>query len=155
MKYLEVVGKEKKSFIVQSEIKRLYDLNKKITPQMLVEAAEDVTNVLHSCFEWDDTVAAEKYRIGQATQMILAQRFVIELREKNQPITHEPHAVRSLLPEFDGHSGYMERVEILGKKETRKILVERKLNVLRSWCNSVVDISELTPIKKEILAAIK
>jgi len=42
----------------------------KITPKMIVEAARDESSLLHDYFEWDDTVAAEKYREMQARTLL-------------------------------------------------------------------------------------
>lgn len=41
-----------------------------VTPENLVELARDEKNILHDEFEWDDSIAGEKYRIQQARQMI-------------------------------------------------------------------------------------
>jgi hypothetical protein len=41
-----------------------------IKPEHLVEEARDESNLLHGCFEWNDTVAAGKYRISQAKDLI-------------------------------------------------------------------------------------
>ena len=40
--------------------------DKKVTPQEILEKARDETSELHKCFEWDDSVAAERYRLQQA-----------------------------------------------------------------------------------------
>lgn len=40
--------------------------NDKITPQEMIEKARNEKSELHKCFEWNDTVAAEKYRLQQA-----------------------------------------------------------------------------------------
>jgi len=37
---------------------------------------------LHKCFEWDDTIAGEKYRLIQATRIISSISFVIEEKPK-------------------------------------------------------------------------
>ena len=44
------------------------------TPESVLEKAKDPNSELHKCFEWDDTKAAEKYRLVQARQMI---QFII------------------------------------------------------------------------------
>lgn len=41
-----------------------------ITPEQVLEKAKDENTELHKCFEWDDTKAAEKYRLHQARQII-------------------------------------------------------------------------------------
>jgi hypothetical protein len=42
----------------------------KITPAEVLERARDEKSELHKCFEWDNNVAAEKYRTFQAGQVI-------------------------------------------------------------------------------------
>jgi hypothetical protein len=42
----------------------------KITPRMVVDAARDEDSPLHSYFEWDDAIAAEKYREMQARTLL-------------------------------------------------------------------------------------
>ena len=46
-----------------------------ITPANVLELARDENTELHKCFEWDTPIAAEKYRLIQARQII--QHFVI------------------------------------------------------------------------------
>ena len=41
-----------------------------LTPQKLVDASRDENHPLHCEFEWNDSVAAEAYRITQAKQLI-------------------------------------------------------------------------------------
>ena len=41
-----------------------------ITPSSLLERARDKESELHKCFEWDNDVAAERYRITQAGNII-------------------------------------------------------------------------------------
>lgn len=41
-----------------------------ITAKELLDASRDENAPLHSCFEWDDTVAAEQYRTYQARKLI-------------------------------------------------------------------------------------
>ena len=42
----------------------------KLTPAAVVDSARPEESVLHEDFEWRDDVAAEKYRQGQARQMV-------------------------------------------------------------------------------------
>lgn len=41
-----------------------------LTPQVVLEFARDESHPLHSRFEWDDSVAGERYRIDQARELI-------------------------------------------------------------------------------------
>ena len=40
------------------------------TPKNILEFARSENTELHKCFEWDDTKAAEKYRLQQARQIV-------------------------------------------------------------------------------------
>ena len=40
------------------------------TPSSILEYARNENSELHKCFEWDDTVAAEKYRLQQARNIV-------------------------------------------------------------------------------------
>lgn len=42
----------------------------RFTPREVLEKARDESTELHKCFEWDDGIAAEKYRLGQAECLI-------------------------------------------------------------------------------------
>lgn len=44
---------------------------KSITPQEVLEKARDENSELHKCFEWDNDIAAEKYRLEQARKIII------------------------------------------------------------------------------------
>ena len=41
-----------------------------VTPEQVVEAARDESSELHKCFDWDDQIAAEKWRKQQARQIL-------------------------------------------------------------------------------------
>lgn len=41
-------------------------IGEEYTPADIVELAEDPGSELHKCFEWDDSIAADKYRLIQA-----------------------------------------------------------------------------------------
>lgn len=53
-----------------------------LTPQKLVDVSRDVNHPLHGEFEWDDSVAAEAYRIVQAKQLIRDITIVKDEAEK-------------------------------------------------------------------------
>jgi hypothetical protein len=63
----ELSGNKK---IIYDEVKKIYDIEKKITPSKILELAKDPNHPLHVHFEWDDEVAANKYRLIQARDLI-------------------------------------------------------------------------------------
>lgn len=65
------------------------------TPAQIVDRAKDPGSELHKCFEWNDTKAAEKYRIYQARQVVchLVIKRTEEERMENKPeirMLHKP-----------------------------------------------------------------
>ena len=55
---------------VAAALKALNNALGKLRPIDVVERARDPKSVLHDCFEWDDTKAAEQWRLRQAAQLI-------------------------------------------------------------------------------------
>ena len=47
-----------------------------LTPRSLLDYSRDKNSPTHDEFEWDDTVAAEKFRLKQAHQLIIDLRIV-------------------------------------------------------------------------------
>jgi hypothetical protein len=147
---------QKKSLVVNNLLKRLLEKHGRVTPQMIVDEAQNPAEEAHVCFEWDNTECGRKYRLMQATNMILASKFICQINEKKYApaINGKGHMVRKLLPAYDGAGGFKGRAEVLDDTEARKSIVDRKLAVLRSWCESIVDISELQTVRNAILKII-
>lgn len=63
-------------------LRSLYDENGgSLTPQIVLTAARPVDSVLHQYFEWDDSAAAEKYRLAQAGNLIRRVKIKVETSE--------------------------------------------------------------------------
>lgn len=66
-----------------------------ITPQEVLEKAKDENSELHKCFEWNNDVAAEKYRLEQARKIIINLVYVPKKKEEQKvrcfQITSEKH----------------------------------------------------------------
>lgn len=68
------------------ELRRIYSENGTLTPQMVVDAARPDEAPLHDRFEWDDSVAGEKYRLVQAGVLIRKAHVKIETGEPRGPV---------------------------------------------------------------------
>lgn len=156
-KQLEYVGKEKrerKSVVIDRELERIYKKHKVVTVDIVLTEAQKPTHPLHSYFEWDDQAAAQKYRTVQAYSLIMASRFVVQLVENGDTTTRQVTGtanVRRLVNAFRGE-GFKLRTDALKHAESRAAIVETKRSQLRSWCNSVIDIDELSELRESILA---
>lgn len=76
--------KAKKEMLQAQQGKKLLKKDKVAkNPAAVVDSARPQESVLHEDFEWRDDVAAEKYRQGQARQMVGAVRII---REERPPV---------------------------------------------------------------------
>lgn len=69
--------------LVASEIATI---GESATPAQIVDKARDPASELHKCFEWDDSKAAESYRIQQARQVVRHLVIRETVREDKPPI---------------------------------------------------------------------
>ena len=69
------------------ELSRIRDLHGEgFTPQAVVDEARPAYAVLHDVFEWTDALAAERYRVVQARQLIRSVSIVQEELSNREPI---------------------------------------------------------------------
>ena len=111
---------------VEWRIKGIYkaDANKvadeigtgKITPEEVLEIARNKDSELHKCFEWDDGIAAEKYRLTQA-RGILLNLYYVPQKKDSEPVrkfslTNEKKVYQdtvSFLVQEDEYQGLLKR----------------------------------------------
>lgn len=56
--------------LVLSELSVIEETRGKITPQLVIESAKNKKSVLHDYFEWDDSKAAQSWRVRQASSLL-------------------------------------------------------------------------------------
>lgn len=68
--------------IVAAELDRLAAMNGgAVNPAIVLDAARSPDSPLHEMFEWDDTEAAERWRLHQARTIIVNLRIVLDTAE--------------------------------------------------------------------------
>jgi hypothetical protein len=142
--------RERKSVVIDREFERIHEVHGKITQEVVIEEARNPESPLHPYFEWDDSRAAQKYREAQALQLMLASKMVAYL---NQETSHEHIRVRRWLSPFRGE-GFRMRLDVLKDAEMRRAQITRKISQLKSWADSVVDMTEFDHLRGLILAEI-
>ena len=113
--------------------------------QDVVDFARDPAAALHHCFQWDDGLAADQYRLWQARQVI---RVTVDV------ITSEAEPIRayvSLLHDrLQPGGGYRARVDVLSNREQHKrMLLEALAEYTRAGAK-YTRIKELKPIRRAI-----
>jgi len=96
----------------------------KITAQQLLDAARPKESFLHRYFDWDDSSAAEKYRLSQARSLIISIQVQAD---DNKPM-------RSFLNVTVGTSkSYTDCNEIRNSSELVEQVIGRALDELVRW----------------------
>lgn len=62
-------------------LRAIYQRDGKLTPAQVLREAESDESPLHAVFEWDDTIAAHRYRLEQAGDLIRSVKVRIMDRE--------------------------------------------------------------------------
>ncbi len=136
---------------VFDELKRLTELHGgTLLPSVVVDAARADHSPLHHLFEWDDTAAAEQWRLLQARNVI------------NAVVTYEKHgdneiAVRAFvsLPSDRGENGYRLTVAVMSDAERRlELLTEARAEMLR-FKDKYKSLSELASVFEAIDSAVQ
>ena len=113
--------------------------NTSVSPEEVLEKARNENSELHKCFEWDDSVAAEKFRLQQARQII--QLLVIVPQKK----TDEPVRVFSITSQ---RNTYQPTRLFLQQPDEYQILLKKAKIELAEFKKRYKTLSELEEIFK-------
>lgn len=131
----------------------------RLTSGDLVAAARNPDHPLHDMFEWDDTVAAEKYRIDQAREIIRSVRVVVtvEHRTLNVPVyVRDPQAPQNEqgYASINGMSKDNQRAAILLEIARVRSLLVRTQHLAEAF-GLVEQVKEITRKVRELQVAVQ
>lgn len=115
-----------------------------LTPKNLVQASEPEAAPLHSHFEWNDMVAAGRYRQDQARYLL--RMIVIDGNEDKE--VEEQRLIRAFVPissEGDGNE-YVNIVRVMSDTEMRQQVLTRAWEELEAWRRRYEDYEELAHV---------
>lgn len=115
-----------------------------LRPADVVAFARDPQTALHAEFEWDDSKAAEQYRLEQARQII---RCVVRIVEEHTPPVR---AYVSLQSDRRAGDSYRDVGDVLSDPGLRRQLLAQALREAESWRLRYERLNELTPILRAI-----
>lgn len=128
----------------QKVANEIAEIGESATPQEILEKGRDPETELHKCFEWDDTVAAEKYRIQQARQIVCC----LVIRESEEPKSDKPEI--RMFYKTSNDEGYKPTSIIMQNKDEYKKLLERAFAELTAFKNKYHSLSELDGVFEQI-----
>ena len=121
------------------EIMEICDDIESASPQAILEKARDETTELHKCFTWDDSIAAEKWRINEAR--LVTRQLVI----KEVEVPKDRPEIR-LFYKTDNESGYKPTHIIVQQEDEYKQLLARAYSELRAFKRKYSMLKELQEI---------
>ena len=113
----------------------------RISPKELLEKARDVNSELHKCFEWNDGIAAEKYRLQQA-RGILINLVYNEKESKVEPVRMFQITTQKNV--------YQPTVQFLVQEDEYQNLLKRAKSELESFKKRYHTLSELQEVFEAI-----
>ena len=107
-----------------------------ITAEEVLNRARNVDSELHKCFEWDDSIAGEKYRLQQA-QNILRMLVFYPTVESKQPVR---------VFSYTTETKYKPTVQMVVNIDEYQELLKRAKQELQAFRNKYKTLSELQDI---------
>lgn len=122
------------------ELRSLVSRKGILKPEDVVEKARDPKSAMHDSFVWDDTRAAELYRIEQARGLL---QITVEMLSEN---SDHPTRVFVSLSNDRTRGGYRSMVEVLSDKELRARLLRDALDEMQRFEQRYHDLKELAAV---------
>ena len=129
------------------ELERIERLHGAVTPRNLLDASRPDSAVLHGLFQWDDTAAAEAYRLTQARE-IIGNIAVVRILDREPPTP--VRAFVNILPD-DGERGYVSVVRVLSRADYTRQMLSQALAEFTALAEKYRSLTELA----ELFAAIE
>jgi len=122
--------------------------NKGLTAENVVESARNKESPLHRFFEWNDTLAAEEWRLQQARVLIHTIKIKITMDGDSKMI----RAFENIKVTIDGDSfrEYKPTIEILSNLGYRQQMIIKALGEVKYWQEKYALFKEFNPIFNKI-----
>lgn len=135
-----------KAQVVGEQFEELEKQQGNLTPKIVLESARSETSVLHPCFEWNDDVAAEKYRETQAG--LLIRNLTVKMIE---PDVKQAEAVRAYVNiKQSDNSEFISMRNVLKDEELTRKMLEQAKNELNAFSKKYSALQELSKVFEAI-----
>ena len=135
-----------KAQIVGEHFERLEKQQGHITPKIVLESARSETSAIHPCFEWNDDVAAEKYRETQAG--LLIRNLTVKMIETGEKQTEPVRAYVSI--KQSDSSEFISLQNVLKDDELTQKMLEQAKNELNAFAKKYSALQELSKVFEAI-----
>jgi len=131
-----------KAQVVGEHFEQLEKQQGHITPKIVLESARSETSAIHPCFEWNDDVAAEKYRETQAG--LLIRNLTVKMIETGEKQTEPVRAYVSI--KQSDSSEFISLQNVLKDDELTQKMLEQAKNELNAFAKKYSALQELSKV---------
>lgn len=121
-----------------------------ITAKELLDESRAVDAPLHSCFEWDDTVAAEKYRLEQSRKLIGSIEITYVKNDTPEHLARTRYFFNTVKNAPQKQGAFATIDVVLKNPDYRKQVLSNALIELRNFQRKYNNIQELSGVNKAI-----
>jgi hypothetical protein len=128
------------------EVQKIYGL----TAENLLRKASKKSSSLYEFFDWDNSSAGEKWRLGQARNIINEIKIIVDDKEmyafENVNVIIKDNEIQKNKISKFGIREYKPIVEIMNNEDYKNQLIQRALAEAIYWKNRHAQLIELNPI---------
>jgi len=115
-----------------------------ITPQLILDDGRSKDSPTHTYFVWNDTVAAEKYRLSQAAKLLRSVVYVNVEEPEAEPIR------AFVRVEEDDESHFVTTAYAMSHTNLRAQVLHNAMNELKAFRSKYATLKELAKVFKAI-----
>ena len=131
---------------VAIHLQKLEEQKGSVTREDFLESARSEESEMHKLFEWDDTVAAEKYRLRQATDIIHSIKITVKEEEK-APVSMKAFVIPGYTDKAIGSKGgYVNIRKAVGDADTKDMILQDARKNARWFMDKYRSIGELAGV---------
>lgn len=133
-----------------AELNRIREKYGSLKPELVVDESKDEQAVLHKCFQWDDTIAAQMWRKEQAGSLIRNITCVVV----SQNVETEIRAFVNVTMGTAPNRTYTPITEAILDMTAYKDLLAQAKSEMESFVKKYSQIAELNEVKAVMLKAL-
>lgn len=130
--------------VVGHTLEGIEERDGKVTKKAFLEESRPEDAPTHSMFEWNDAIAAEKYRMVQSGKIINNLVVTVHSEEREEPITAK--ALVNVEPEENKHASFISITTAMSSADTAEIVLKHALAELETFENKYRSLKELADV---------
>ncbi len=132
-KWANRVGFPMEAKVAGEYLEKLEEEHSGLTAKIVVDDARPVGSLLHPCFEWNDTKAAEEYRMEQARLLMRSIKVVTHIKKGKEEIINEVRLIHHVKRNKDEESKYHTIYKIAEDPNSYESILGRAYEELLAW----------------------